>query len=149
MSALHQEQVDVLTQDDGMDISVCCIDKKTNLLKYASANHILFIKNKNTLTQLKGDIYSIGGGMGQSTKHFTTHEHKPEPGSYIVMSTDGYYDQFGGERDTKFLLSHFEKLILKIDFENGNPGNEFKNAFENWKGERKQTDDVLIAGFKI
>ncbi len=149
MKALHQQQGDLQTQEDGLDISICCIDKKTSALKYASANHTLFIKTKNKITELKGDIFSVGGGMGQTQKQFTTHDFTPESGSFIVMSTDGYYDQFGGAKDTKFLLSNFEELILKIDFEKGNPTKEFQDAFENWKGDRKQTDDVLVAGFKL
>lgn len=149
VNALHQKQGDMLTQDDGLDISICCLDKQHSTLQYASANHTLFIKNKDSIKELRGDIFSVGGSLGQIAKHFTTHEYKPAPGSFVIMTTDGFYDQFGGQKDSKFLISNFEKLILKIDLEKGNASDEFQKAFEEWKGERKQTDDVLVAGFKI
>ena len=150
MNALHQEGNDLLTQDDGLDISICCMDvKRKDILKYAAANHSVFIKNKNTVTELKGDIYSIGGGMSNAEKHFTTNEYKIDGDCYVIMSTDGFYDQFGGEKDSKFLIKHFEEWILKTDFEKGDPSGELKNTFQNWKGSRKQTDDILVAGFKV
>ena len=149
MNALHQNDNDLLTQDDGMDISVCCIDKNHNVLKYAAANHSIFIKNKNCVTELKGDIYSIGGNMAITDKYFVSNEYKIDGDCYVIMSTDGYYDQFGGKNDTKYLVSRFEEWILNTDFEKEDPTTKLKIAFENWKGPRKQTDDVLVAGFKI
>ncbi len=148
--ALHQEEHDVLTQDDGMDISICCIDENDRTkLRYASANQIIFVKHKNTVKELSGDIFSIGGSIGGTHKQFITHEAELQPDSIVIMSSDGYCDQFGGSKDTKFLISQFEELILKTDFEKGNASNVFKTAFENWKAEQKQTDDILVAGFKI
>ncbi len=148
--ALHQQGNDVLKQDDGMDISICCIDENDKTkLKYASANHAIFIKSKNSITELKGDIFSIGGSIGNENKKFLTSEIIIEKDSTIIMSTDGYYDQFGGKNDSKFLMKNFEELILKTDFSKTNGAVEFETAFENWKNETRQTDDVLVAGFKI
>ena len=65
------------------------------------------------------------------------------------MSTDGYYDQFGGEKDSKFLVSRFEDLILKTDLQSGNCAEQFETAIIQWRGLQKQTDDILVAGFKI
>ncbi len=150
MHALHQQDNDLNTQDDGMDISICCIEKKkSNVLKYATANHSIFIKNKNTVTELTGDIYSIGGSMAISDKHFASKEYKLEEGSFVIMSTDGYYDQFGGPGDSKFLVTNFEEWIRKTDMHSANPGEELKQAHNNWKGARRQTDDILVAGFKV
>ena len=148
--ALHQQENDILTQDDGMDISVCCIDEgdKTKL-RYASANHSIFVKHENEVSELKGDIFSIGGNIGGSHKQFITYEAELKPNSFLIMSSDGYYDQFGGAKDRKFLVSKFEKLIESIDFEKANASEKFKTAFEDWKGIQRQTDDILVAGFKI
>ena len=84
-----------------------------------------------------------------SDKYFVSNEYKIDGDCYVIMSTDGYYDQFGGKNDTKFLVSRFEEWILNTDFEKEDPSTKLKIAFENWKGPRKQTDDVLVAGFKI
>lgn len=150
IKALRQSGVDLMEQDDGMDICVCCMDdKKKNELKYASANLSIYVRSKGVAKELKGDIFSIGGGLGSSGKMFQTKTEPLNEGDAVIMSTDGYYDQFGGANNSKFLVSNFENLIAEIDFVNGNPEKVFREKLENWKGQRHQTDDVLVAGFVV
>jgi serine phosphatase RsbU (regulator of sigma subunit) len=148
--ALRQSSSDMISQDDGMDVSICCVDRSNpRVLKYATANHSIFVKAKGAVTELVGDIYSIGGDFGTVEKSFENKTHTLEPDSFIVMSTDGYYDQFGGEKDSKFLVSRFEDLILNTDLQSGNCAEQFEKAIIQWRGLQKQTDDILVAGFKI
>jgi serine phosphatase RsbU (regulator of sigma subunit) len=148
--SLRQSGADFVSQDDGMDVSVVCIDKKDpSVLKYACANHSIFIKANNKVIELTGDIYSIGGDFGKTEKQFENKTHKLEPNSFIVMSTDGYYDQFGGPKDSKYLISRFEEFILKTDLEKGDVAEVFAKEIEIWRGQQRQTDDILVAGFKI
>ncbi|HSY61945.1 MAG TPA: SpoIIE family protein phosphatase, partial [Cytophaga sp.] len=149
-NSLRQSGSDMISQDDGMDVSVCCIDKKNpKVLHYACANHSIFVKTNNEVTELTGDIFSIGGDFGASIKTFENKTHPLEYGSFVVMSTDGYYDQFGGERDSKYLISRFEELILKSDLTGTTVAEEFDKVLLDWKGLQKQTDDILVAGFMI
>jgi serine phosphatase RsbU (regulator of sigma subunit) len=144
--ALHQDTNHVLSQDDGMDVSVCVMDEKVqNKLWYASANHSLFIKRENGVEEVRGDIFSVGGGISRAAKLFNSKAVDLNEGDFVVMSTDGYYDQFGGSDDRKFLITRFEELISRSELSE----TVFKAAFENWKGHEKQTDDVLVAGFKV
>ncbi len=148
--SLRQSGSDHVSQDDGMDVSVCCIDKKDpSVLKYATANHSIFVKTDNKVIELTGDIYSIGGDFGNTEKSFNSKTLTLEPNSFIVMSTDGYYDQFGGEKNTKFLISKFEELILNTDLSLNSTSHTFAKTLENWRGPLRQTDDILVAGFKI
>ncbi|MBA3663168.1 MAG: SpoIIE family protein phosphatase [Bacteroidetes bacterium] len=148
--ALRQQGQDQLSQDDGMDLTLCCIDeKKPGILQYATANHTIFIKSKNTLKELKGDIHSIGGNFDNVEKKFTTHTATLEKDDFVILSTDGYYDQFGGNNNRKFLISRFEKLVLSTDLSAKNATAEFKKAIEEWRGETRQTDDILVAGFSV
>jgi len=150
IKALRQSGVDIMEQDDGMDICVCCLDdKKKNELQYASANLSIYVRSKGVAKELKGDIFSIGGGLGSSGKMFQTKTETLNEGDAVIMSTDGYYDQFGGVNNSKFLVSNFEALIAEIDFVNGNPEKTFREKLENWKGQCHQTDDVLVAGFVV
>lgn len=148
--ALRQSGSDMISQDDGMDVSICCIDKKNpKQLHYACANHSIFVKSNNTVVELSGDIYSIGGDFGTLEKNFENKTYNLEENSYVVMSTDGYYDQFGGERDSKYLITRFEEQILKTDLSSAKVSDSFEKAFIEWKGLQKQTDDILVAGFKV
>ena len=148
--SLRQSGSDMVSQDDGMDVSVCCIDKKDpTVLKYACANHSIFVKANNKVIELTGDIYSIGGDFVNAEKSFENKTHKLEPNSFVIMSTDGYYDQFGGSKDSKFLVSRFEEFILTTDLEKNNASEVFEKEISNWRGSQKQTDDILVAGFKV
>lgn len=150
IKALRQSGVDIMEQDDGMDISLCCIDDKNKLkLSYASANLSIFINTEGVLTELKGDIFSVGGGIGSSGKMFQTKNLELKEGSAIIMSTDGYYDQFGGKDNSKFLVSKFEETISGINFSEVGVKEKIEAKFENWKGSRQQTDDVLVTGFVV
>jgi tetratricopeptide (TPR) repeat protein len=147
--ALRQEETHVLSQDDGMDISVVVMDEKDrSKVWFASANHVAFLKSRNGVRGIHGDIYSIGGGLNDGAKLFTTQTISVQEGDHLVLSTDGYYDQFGGKENRKFMISKFEEIIAQLDLSE-NAEASLRSTFENWKGNGKQTDDVLVAGFRI
>ena len=148
ITSLRQDKTDILSQDDGMDISICAYDKEKNTLEFAGANHSLYLVNDGKIRDVKGDIHSIGGSIGEMKRSFKTH--KPDPGknTFIYMSSDGYYDQFGGTEGSKFLTTRFQKLILEAS-KSGDPKKEIEKAFIAWRGNNRQIDDVLVAGFRI
>jgi serine phosphatase RsbU (regulator of sigma subunit) len=147
--ALRQDETHVLSQDDGMDVSVCVMDEKDKgKICFASANHIAFLKTGNDIQEIRGDIYSIGGGLNHQAKMFTSKEITVQENDFIIMSTDGFYDQFGGKENRKFMISKFEELITHTDL-SLNAESSLRSSFENWKGDQRQTDDILVAGFRI
>lgn len=149
-NALRQSGSDLISQDDGMDISICRIDAiNPSTLHYACANHSVFIKSGKTVTELHGDIYSIGGDYSTIEKQFETKTFALQPDSFIILSTDGYYDQFGGEKSSKFLITRFEKLIEETELHKTDASEAFSRAILLWRGLNKQTDDILVAGFKV
>ena len=66
------------------------------------------------------------------------------------MFSDGYIDQFGGEKGMKLMHKPFRELLIK---NHEKPLNEQKKALEEyfdvWKGKFNQIDDVLVLGIKI
>ena len=68
----------------------------------------------------------------------------------IYMFTDGFTDQFGGEKNKKLKKSNFKELlstIYEMDLEEQEAFLEY--SFNNWKQDVDQTDDVLVIGLKI
>ena len=63
------------------------------------------------------------------------------------MTSDGFPDQFGGERNKKFKHNNLKKELLSIHTK---PMAEQKvhleNIFTLWKGDFEQTDDVCLMG---
>ncbi|MCB9336198.1 MAG: SpoIIE family protein phosphatase, partial [Flavobacteriales bacterium] len=73
-----------------------------------------------------------------------------QKGDTIYIFSDGYADQFGGEKGKKFKAANFKKLLLSIQNETIEQQRELINqAFEEWKGDLEQLDDVCVIGVKI
>jgi len=149
VSLLHQGEGSA-TQDDGMDITILSIDKANSEIEFAGANHFSYLVHQNQVQTLTGDIFSIGGMFGRSDINFTSKKIKVEKGSTIYLFTDGFVDQFGGEKNTKFLSSRFEQLLKSIQQHNLDEQHEkLIVSFDDWKGNNKQLDDILIVGIRL
>ena len=150
VNLLNQSSTDSTTQDDGMDITIIAIDKTMQEMEFAGANHFSYLFNNSQFKTLKGDVFSIGGMFGRADINFTSQKIKIEKGSTIYLFTDGFVDQFGGEKNTKYLSSRFETLLQSIEQTKMEHQKEsLITAFDNWKADNKQLDDVLVMGIKI
>ncbi len=150
VNILHQSNSDSSTQDDGMDITILAIDLATREMEFAGANHFLFLINQNQLKTIKGDIFSIGGMFGRSGINFTSQKIVIEKDTNIYLFTDGFIDQFGGEKNTKFLSKRFEKLLENNQQYSMEQQNEnLIVAFDDWKGNNKQLDDITVIGIRL
>lgn len=134
--------------NDGMDISLCSLDPNSLELRWAGANNPLWILRNNELIETKPNKQPIGKYFTKDD--FTTHTFQLEKGDMIYLFSDGYADQFGGEKNKKFKRSAFRKLLLKVkDLSLDNQKQVIKNAFEEWKGDQEQVDDICIIGVRI
>ena len=131
---------------DGMDIALCSI--QNNILKYAGAHNPLWLIRDNELVEIKANKQPIGKYINQSP--FTTHTLEIKKGDKIYMFSDGFSDQFGGEKNKKYKTKEFKKLILSIQSETmEDQKNIIDNTFENWKGDLEQLDDVCVIGIAL
>ena len=134
--------------NDGMDIALCCIDKKNKQLKYAGANNPLYlIKNKEMLV-IKPDKQPIG--KFEQRKKYTTQVFEIAGDESIYLFSDGYADQFGGANEKKFMSKAFRELLFSIHAKAMNKQKDTLNEiFNDWKGKHQQTDDVCVMGIKL
>ncbi len=140
-------------QQDGMDMTICVIDKKEMTLHYAAANHVFYIlRNKKTGTELeeyKGDKQPVGI-FGKDLKPFKQYLVSLNSEDVIYTFTDGYADQFGGPKGKKFKYTQLKELLLSIQHLSLQEQEEIiKQKFINWKGSLEQVDDVCLIGIKI
>jgi serine phosphatase RsbU (regulator of sigma subunit) len=136
---------------DGMDIALCVINKKNKTVEFAGANNPLIYISNGSLKTIKGDRLAIGGTQKKlQDRKYTPHLIKVDKPTWFYILTDGYTDQFGGERGRKFLLKNFKELVFSI---HKKPMEEqraiLEEQFYKWKGEEDQIDDVLVIGFKL
>lgn len=133
---------------DAMDISLCCYDKKNNTLEYSGAYNPLYYFRNNQYYDIRADKIAIGN-YSEHTK-YTNHKIELQKNDTLYIFSDGYPDQFGGEKEKKFSYKQFREILLSI---NTKPMQEQKNilteTFLKWKGSYGQTDDVLIIGIRI
>ena len=116
---------------------------------FSGAYRPLYLSRDGEIQVFSSNRCSIGGGLSKD-KTFTGETIQIQKGDQLYMFTDGLTDQFGGEKNKKFKRDRLKKLLLEIA---SNSMKEQKDlidqAFENWRGDNEQIDDVLITGIKI
>jgi serine phosphatase RsbU (regulator of sigma subunit) len=131
---------------DGMDIAICSLEG--NKLKYAGAHNPLWIIRNGAIIETKANKQPIG--QFDNPEPYTTHSFDLEPGDAIYIFSDGYVDQFGGEKGKKFKSRAFRELLLSIqDKAMEEQKTIIDETFNSWKGDLEQIDDVCIIGVKI
>lgn len=133
---------------DGMDISLAVFNTNTKELFWSGANNPLWILRDGNITEIKPDKQPIGSFDGR--KPFTTHAIRPLAGDVFYLFSDGYCDQFGGEKGKKLKEANFRKMLLAM---NGasmlTQQQQLLTAFENWRGDLEQVDDVCVLGVRL
>lgn len=138
------------TTKDGMDIALCKINLVAGEVEYAGAHRPLYVMKNGIMEEIKGNKFPIGGGIFKNQTNFTNTKVKLSKGDSMYFSSDGFPDQFGGPEGRKFGPKKTREIIERV---HTLPMNEavyvFDKEWENWKGETKQTDDVLLIGIKF
>ena len=157
---------------DGMDIALCALSTKDNdgpgFIQFAGANNPLWIVRHKTnnfeelaaikafefedsdylLLEIKGDKQPIG--QFEKQKPFKSHRIKLQKGDAIYIFSDGYVDQFGGEKGKKFKARAFRELLISIQNKSMSEQKEvLEQTFKSWRRDLEQVDDVCVIGVKI
>lgn len=145
---LRQDETD---NRDGMDMALCVVDTKTNIVEFSGAKNPLVYVANNEVNRIRGDKESIGGGMDYRNDEFTTHVIKVESPTWFYMFSDGFIDQFGGPDGRKYMIKNFIDLLAGISILPPDQQREIlKNTLKDWLGTKyPQVDDILVVGFKI
>jgi serine phosphatase RsbU (regulator of sigma subunit) len=138
---------------DGMDMTLCYLDRKNGVLEYAAANNPLWIARKKEngyeLIEGEADKMPVGKFMEEG-RLFSNYKIEVKKGDRLYIFTDGYADQFGGEKGKKFKYRQLQEKILNIS---NKPLAEQKEMLETtmnqWKGKLEQVDDILVIGLEV
>lgn len=133
---------------DGMDIALCCYDRKKKTLEFAGANNPLYHISGGQLTEIKGDKQPIGAF--DNRKKFTNQIINLKEKDSIYIFSDGYADQFGGAQAKKFKYNQFKNMLLSIQEKAMAEQKEIiHKTIVNWMGELEQVDDICVVGVKV
>lgn len=138
------------TTKDGMDIALCKINLNEREVEYAGAHRPLYIMKSGVMEEVKGNKFPIGGGIFKNQTNFTNTKIKLGSGDSIYFSSDGFPDQFGGTEGRKFGPKRVREIIERVHSTSMKEAiTVFDQEWEGWRGETKQTDDVLLIGIKF
>lgn len=140
---------------DGMDINLCYLEylpKGNAHLEFAAANNPLWIFRKGdtvVFEEIKADKQPIGAYADR--RQFTNHSVELNAGDCFYIFSDGYADQFGGEKGRKFMYKKFREFLLTL---NPLPMEEQKlkiqAEMESWmKDDFEQVDDMCVIGVRV
>ncbi len=139
---------------DGMDISLCVIDKKQRKLYFGGSNTLVYFQEEE-MHVIRGDKIIIGGFRNYQMKQsFTQHSISLDKPTTFYIFTDGYQDQFGGPEGRKFTSPRMREFLKSIHhLPTDEQNNILKQNLEDWMYEgthpQSQIDDILVIGVKI
>ncbi len=135
---------------DGMDVALCALNTNNNQLSWAGANNPLWIirNGQEEVEELKADKQPIGKYSKEDP--FTSHQIELQKGDSFYVFSDGYPDQFGGEKGKKYKSGKMKKFLVSIQSQDMTQQRSSLDAeFEAWRGDIEQIDDVCIIGVQV
>lgn len=142
-----EDTYDVMS--DGMDVALALIDTEKLQLTFSGAMRPLWLMRDREVVELKGDRFPIGYFYGVE-KSFSDTVINLKKSDQLYLFSDGYADQFGGEKNKKFNKKKLRELLISINGMKGEDQEGFlEYALKNWRQDIEQTDDVLLIGLKI
>ncbi len=146
--ALRQNFLENHAAREAMDVALCVVDESKSSMQFAGAHNPLYLIQKGELIEYKGDRMPIS--FQRKEVRFTNHEIKLNAGDRCYLFSDGYVDQFGGKHGDKLKTKRFKYSLLDmLSDEMHFQGTLIDKKFNDWRGDRRQIDDVLVIGFEI
>lgn len=105
--------------------------------------------NSMQLLEFKGDKMPVGKHEKEK-EPFTLHTITLQKGDVIYALTDGFPDQFGGDKGKKYMIKNLKELLLQIaHLPMLEQEQKLAEEFDKWKGSNEQVDDVCVIGVRI
>lgn len=137
-------------ENDWIDIALCGFDPESMEVEFAGAQRtILHVKEGESLEH-RGANYPVGGWQLEAERPFPSKRIPVDHGEAIYMGSDGFQDQFGGQKGKKFNRKRLHDLIIAHRERSMDVQKELLEAsFKQWKSEREQIDDVCLLGIRF
>ncbi len=135
-------------QKDGMDLALISVQPETLKCEYAGANNPLYLVRNRQLTEYKADRMPVSHYPRMDK--FTNQEIQLEKGDQLYLFSDGYADQFGGEKRKKFKYKAFQQHL--VDHCGESMEQQHKSLLDTiveWQRDYEQIDDMVIVGIKV
>lgn len=147
--SLKQKEDEEGSSRDGMDVIITHIDTKNMHLQMSAAHNSLLMIRDGELHEFKATKVAVGGFTPEN-QVYHLEEIDMKPGDVYYMTTDGYPDQFGGDKGKKLKIAVLKRILLDIHQKPMNEQKTFlKNYMREWMGPHEQIDDICLIGFRV
>ena len=144
----NDEKSDMADIRDGCDLAVLYVSNKGDIT-FSSANFPIFVCNGNNVEHLKGQRIFVGEGNLNNGVEVKTTFIPNQPGNKYYISSDGMFDQKGGNKGLPFGYKTFKNLILE---HHDDPmdviSNKIWDTFESYRGSQPRKDDFELICIK-
>lgn len=132
----------------GQSLADVVESSKRYSVQWSGANNPFWYLHNGELIEINPTKQPIGST--EYPKPFVTHSVELSKGDMIYLFTDGYPDQFGGEKKKKFKYKPFKELFLDIyQLPAEEQRSILEQRFNAWRGDLEQVDDVCIIGIRV
>ncbi len=161
LKKLSDEVIRVLHQQsggeiqDGMDLSVCIIDKLNKTVEFSGARNGIIVISNGEAKRYKANPLPVGGNYMKKgvplVRNFETTQFVVNSTDWIYMYTDGFMEQVGGAESIPMNYAQFENELIKLSAQKTveNKISMLQTNLNNWSGIHERADDILILGFQL
>lgn len=146
-SAFFKEESGKALIRDGIEMSMCIIDKSTKEMEFSGAFLPVYIVRDDKLIEIKGDKKNVVQSFAMVS--FNRSTFRLREGDILYLFSDGYADQFGGPENKKFMYRRLRHLLLTISkYPLMDQERILDETITSWMGDHEQIDDMMILGVK-
>jgi serine phosphatase RsbU (regulator of sigma subunit) len=146
-SAFYKEESGKPIIKDGIEMSICIIDKKTRLMEFSGAFLPVYIVRDDKLIEIKGDKKNVVQSFAMVS--FNRSTFTLQDGDLLYLFSDGYADQFGGPDNKKFMYRRLRHILLTISkYPLPDQQRILDETIDSWMEGHDQIDDMMILGVK-
>ena len=146
-SAFFKEESGKPIIKDGIEMSICIIDKKTRLMEFSGAFLPVYIVRDDKLIEIKGDKKNVVQSFAMVS--FNRSTFTLQEGDLLYLFSDGYADQFGGPENKKFMYRRLRHILLTISkYPLPDQQRILDETIDSWMEGHDQIDDMMILGIK-
>jgi serine phosphatase RsbU (regulator of sigma subunit) len=136
---------------DDMDIILCILDTRTNVLTYSGVKNPLYRISKGEMIEYQAQN-EIDANCEEDGCQFSSTNIQLDVSDTLYLGSDGFPDQFGGKFHKKYQSARLKKFLISIQScSMPEQSDRLYEELEKWREENneEQTDDILVIGIRI
>jgi len=146
-TAFSREESGKALIKDGIEMSICIINKNTREMEFSGAFLPVYIVRDDKLIEIKGDKKNVIQSFAMVS--FNRSIFRLQEGDILYLFSDGYADQFGGPENKKFMYRRLRHLLLTISkYPLIDQERILDETISSWMNGNDQIDDMMILGLR-